>query len=164
MLKAKGQAEAYARDLPVEEGWPPFLIVCDVGFCFDLYADFSGTGKHYAQFPDREGFRIYLTDLRGGEVPGPATPSLACSASLDPSRKRVEVTRDIAALLAKLAKALETRHPAEHVVTFLMRCIFCMFAQSVRLFPDQNAFTALLERCRTDPVKFVGFWVSCGGR
>lgn len=48
MLKARGQAEGYARDLPAEEGYPPFLIVCDVGFCFDLYADFSGTGKHYA--------------------------------------------------------------------------------------------------------------------
>lgn len=35
MLAAKGQAEGYARDLPEE--WPPFLIVCDVGFCFDVY-------------------------------------------------------------------------------------------------------------------------------
>ena len=44
MQQAKGQAEGYARDLPTDEGWPPFLIVCDVGFCLDLYADFSGTG------------------------------------------------------------------------------------------------------------------------
>ena len=58
MLRAKGQAEGYARDLPPAEGWPPFVIVCDVGFCFDVYADFSGTGKHYAQFPDRERFRL----------------------------------------------------------------------------------------------------------
>ena len=56
MLRAKGQAEGYARDLPKDEGYPPFLIVCDVGFCFDLYADFSGLAKHYAQFPDREIF------------------------------------------------------------------------------------------------------------
>lgn len=59
MVAAKGQAEGYVRDLPAEETSPPFLIVCDVGFCFDLYADFSGTGRHYAQFPDREGFRLY---------------------------------------------------------------------------------------------------------
>ena len=64
MQAAKGQAEGYARDVPPQEGRPPFLIVCDVGFCFDLYADFSGTGGHYAQFPDRERFRIHLTDLR----------------------------------------------------------------------------------------------------
>lgn len=31
MLKAKAQAENYARDLPVDHGWPPFLIVVDVG-------------------------------------------------------------------------------------------------------------------------------------
>ncbi len=68
MLAAKGQAENYAKDLPAAEGWPPFLIVCDVGFCLDLYADFSGTGKHYAQFPDRERFRLYLPDLRRAEV------------------------------------------------------------------------------------------------
>ena len=36
MLKARGQAEGYARDLPADEGYPPFLIVCDIGFCFDL--------------------------------------------------------------------------------------------------------------------------------
>lgn len=65
MLKAKGQAEAYARDLPSDEGWPPFIIICDVGFCFDVYADFSATGKHYAQFPDREGFRIYCLTCTG---------------------------------------------------------------------------------------------------
>jgi hypothetical protein len=50
MLAARGQAERYVRDLPVEEAAPPFLIICDVGFCFDIYADFSGTGRHYLQF------------------------------------------------------------------------------------------------------------------
>jgi hypothetical protein len=37
MVAAKGQAECYVRDLPPDESSPPFLIVCDVGFCFDLY-------------------------------------------------------------------------------------------------------------------------------
>ncbi len=40
MLRAKGQAEGYVRDLPGDEPAPPFLIVCDIGFCFDVYADF----------------------------------------------------------------------------------------------------------------------------
>jgi hypothetical protein len=30
MVLARGQAEAYAKALPIEEGWPPFLIVVDV--------------------------------------------------------------------------------------------------------------------------------------
>lgn len=93
MLEAKGQAEGYARDLPAEEGWPPFLIVCDVGFCFDLYADFTGTGKHYAQFPDREGFRIYLPDLARPEIQERLRAVWTDAHSLDPARQRVRVTR-----------------------------------------------------------------------
>src|ERR1700680_683996 len=68
MMSARRQAEDYAKALPVSEGCPPFLIVCDVGHCFEIYADFSGQGKNYAQFPDRQGFRIYLEDLRDDKI------------------------------------------------------------------------------------------------
>jgi len=156
MLKAKGQAEGYARDLPAEEGWPPFVIVCDIGFCFDIYADFSGTGKHYAQFPDRENFRLYLDDLRRPEMRARLRAIWTEPLALDPSRERVRVTRDIAALLALLAKALEARHAPQHVAIFLMRCIFSMFAQSVGLLPSPTSFTELLEDCRKDPNAFLG--------
>ncbi len=154
MQKAKGQAEGYARDLPPEEGWPPFLLVCDVGFCLDLYADFSGTGKHYAQFPDRERFRIYLPDLRRPDVRALLRRVWLDPKSLDPALRRAQVTRDIAALLARLAAALEgtptrPRHAPAHVAAFLMRCIFCMFAQSVGLLPA-GSFSKLLERCRAN--------------
>lgn len=160
MQKAKGQAEGYARDVPPEEGWPPFIIVCDVGFCFDIYADFSGTGKHYAQFPDREGFRFYLEDLRQPAYRETLRLIWTDPLSLDPSRKRVAVTRDIAALLARLARALEgpkekPRHTPQHVATFLMRCIFSMFAQSVGLLPSPTSFTELLQGCRGNPQSFV---------
>jgi hypothetical protein len=161
MQQAKGQAEGYARDLPPEEGWPPFLIVCDVGFCLDLYADFSGTGKHYAQFPDRERFRIYLPDLRQEDVRGRLRTVWLDPNALDPALRRAEVTRDIAALLAKLAAALEgpparPRHTPAHVATFLMRCIFCMFAQSVGLLPERTSFSDLLKRCQGSLPAFVG--------
>jgi hypothetical protein len=160
MLKAKGQAEGYARDLPAAEGWPPFVIVCDVGFCLDVYADFSGTGKHYAQFPDREGFRLYLPDLCKPELRDRLRSIWTDPMTLDPSRQRVRVTRDIADYLARLARALEgprdkPRHAPQHVATFLMRCIFSMFAQSVGLLPSGTAFTELLEDCRKDPRSFV---------
>ena len=161
MLAAKGQAEGYIRDLPTEESSPPFLIVCDVGFCFDVYDDFSGTGRHFAQYPDREGFRIYLPELRD-----PAKRDLLRRIweepqTLNPAHRRVAVTRDIAALLAKLAMELEgpkdrPRHPPQSVATFLMRAIFCMFAQSVGLFPTKDSFTDLLKDCRGAPQSFVG--------
>jgi hypothetical protein len=88
MLRARGQAEGYARDLPAEEGYPPFLIVCDVGFCLDLYADFSGTGKHYAQFPDRAGYRLYLSDLRDARVLERLRLIWLEPQALDPARRK----------------------------------------------------------------------------
>ncbi len=155
-----GNAERYARDLPADEGWPPFIVVCDVGFCLDIHADFTGTGKHYARFPDREGFRVYLPDLRRPEIQERLRLIWTDPHALDPSRKRVRVTREIAALLAKLARALEgpkdkPRHAPQTVATFLMRCIFTMFAQSVGLLPNYS-FTEVLEACRGDPRSFVG--------
>ena len=156
MLRAKGQAEGYVRDLPAQEASPPFLIVCDIGFCFDLYADFSGTGRHYAQFPDREGFRLYLSDLRRPEIRNRLAAIWREPLSLDPARRRVEVTREIAGLLARLARDLEKVHAPNTVATFLMRCIFCMFAQSVGLLPTRHAFTELLEACERHPASFVG--------
>ncbi|MFI4876242.1 MAG: type IIL restriction-modification enzyme MmeI, partial [Blastopirellula sp. JB062] len=60
MRKARNQAERYAKALPE---WPPFLIVTDVGHCFDLYADFSGSGKLYLPFPDPQSFRVPLERL-----------------------------------------------------------------------------------------------------
>ena len=68
MISARYQAQEYARALPVAHGWPPFVLVCDVGHCIEVYADFSGQGKNYAQFPDRQGFRIFLSDLRDESV------------------------------------------------------------------------------------------------
>ncbi len=156
MLSARGQAEGYVRDLPTDEAAPPFLIVCDVGFCFDVYADFSGTGRHYVQFPDRNSFRIYLQDLKRAEIRERLRAIWTEPASLDPSRARTEVTRDIAEYLARLVRALEARHAPDAVALFVMRCIFCMFAQSVELLPAKDTFTAILERCRGNPEKFVG--------
>src|SRR3546814_12647587 len=90
MRNARQQAENYARRLPAEEGWPPFLAIVDVGHVIELFADFSLPGKHYAQFPDRPSFRTYLEDLRepgirerllktwtDQESPNPAPPTAA---------------------------------------------------------------------------------------
>ena len=50
MLNARQQAEDYARHLPNSHEWPPFIIVCDVGNCFEIYADFTGKGRNYSQY------------------------------------------------------------------------------------------------------------------
>src|SRR5260370_39930062 len=68
MLAARKQAEDYARALPVEHGYPPFLLVVDIGHVIEVYADFSGQGKNYAHFPDRQSYRLGLNDLREKKV------------------------------------------------------------------------------------------------
>ena len=63
MINARKQAEDYAKAFPRMRSWPPFLIVCDVGHCSEISADFTEHRKNYRAFPDRQGFRIYLDEL-----------------------------------------------------------------------------------------------------
>ena len=106
MIGARRQAQEYARALPTDHGWPPFVLVCDVGHCIEVYADFSGQGKNYAQFPDRQGFRIYLQDLRDPETRHRLKLIWTQPRELDPARQSAKVTREIAARLAEVSKGL----------------------------------------------------------
>lgn len=146
MAAAKRQAEAYAKALPGEDGWPPFIIVVDVGHVIEVYADFSLQGKHYAQFPDRQGYRISMDDLRRPEIRTRLRTIWSDPLSLDPARRSAQVTREIAELLANLSQSLEKRgYSAGSVATFLMRCVFTMFAEDVGLL-KRSSFYAFLER------------------
>ncbi len=163
MRQAREQAETYAKRLPPEEGWPPFLVIVDIGHVIELYADFSLQGKHYAQFPDRQSYRIYLEDLRDESLRDRLRLLWTDPQALNPARRSAEVTREVAELLAKVSKSLETRliralpedrpleqlaadrHAiAEKVALFLMRCLFTMFAEDVGLL-TRASFTGLLE-------------------
>jgi hypothetical protein len=64
LLRARSQAEQYARALPASEGWPPFLIVLDVGNRIELYAEFSRSGATDTPLPDPSHHRLTLDDLR----------------------------------------------------------------------------------------------------
>ena len=151
LLRARSQAESYARALPVEEGRPPFLLVVDVGNCIELYAEFSRSGATYTPFPDPSSHRIRLTDLLRDDVRERLRQVWLAPLSLDPSRESARVTREIASRLAQLAKSLEASgHPAESVAQFLMRCLFTMFAEDVRLLPE-DAFRNLLNTHRERP-------------
>ncbi len=155
MLNAKRQAEEYARALPTSHGWPPFILVCDVGHCIEVYADFSGQGKNYTQFPDRQGFRIYLEDLRNADIRDQLRKIWDEPLLLDPAQASAKVTRDIAKRLAQVSIALEKqKYPAEDVAMFLMRCLFTMFAEDVGLLPEKS-FKDVLEECEKAPDTFV---------
>jgi hypothetical protein len=154
MQNARRQAEDYVRLLPPDHVAPPFIITCDVGHCFELYANFRGDGKAYEQFPDRQGFRIYLEDLRQEEVRRRFKAIWTDPRNLDPTLRSAEVTRNIAERLAAVSRALEAKSfPADQVAMFLMRCLFTMFAEDVGLLPPK-AFHDLLQDCEAHPDLF----------
>lgn len=155
MNNARAQAENYARHLPADHEWPPFIIVCDVGHCFEFYADFTGKGRNYSQFPDRQNFRVYLDDLVKPEVQSMIRQIWSDPHTLDPTMRAVKATRAIAERLAAVSKRMEQRKlPAEEVAAFLMRCIFTMFTEDVGLLP-KNTFTHLLDRAIDKPNTFA---------
>ncbi len=172
LLRARSQGEAYARALPGAEGRPPFVLVVDVGTVIEVYAEFSKTGGTYTPYPDPRSHRLQLADLARPEVQDRLRRIWTDPDSLNPARISAQVTRDVAALLAQLAKSLEGSHngsaknfkpnqpdaPVNHalaapetVAAYLTRCLFSMFAEDVELLP-KGAFLGLLQTHRNDPV------------
>lgn len=156
--KAYHQACGYVKDLPAAEGRPPFVIVCDVGHCFEIYSEFTCTGGTYVRFPDPHKHRITLDDLRLQPVRDRLRRLWLDPLSLDPSRQSARVTREIAAVLARLATSLESDgHDAQIVASFLQRCLFSLFAEDTGLLP-QKAFTGVIQRSLNHPQGQVAFF------
>ncbi len=154
MLSARRQAEDYAKALPVDHGYPPFLLIADVGHVIEVYADFSGQGKNYAHFPDRQSFRLTMEDLLNEQVQKRLAAIWTDPLSLDPTRISAVVTKDVAERLAKIATALEKKYDAKDVAEFLMRCLFTMFAEDAQLIPKKS-FENLLKELKDTPNTFV---------
>jgi hypothetical protein len=154
MRNARKQAEGYVFLLDADHKAPPFIIVCDVGHCFELYADFTGTGRAYTQFPDRNGYRVFLEDMRDANCRELLKAIWTDPHGLDPTRKAVRVTREIAGYLAEVSRGLEQRgNNPEDVAHFLMRCLFTMFAEDTGLLPAES-FRDLLSKCVEKPEIF----------
>lgn len=151
MLKARNQADRYARAIAREDGWPPFLIIVDVGHVIEVYADFSRQGQGYSQYPDGNTYRIQLDNLVEEHIRERLKTIWEDPFSLDPSLQSAKVTREIADHLAKLGISLEAQGlGSETVAHFLMRCLFSMFAEDVELIP-KGSLTELLEKLRDHP-------------
>lgn len=92
-----------------------------------------------------------LEDLRDPDVRERLRCIWTDPLGLDPAAKAARVTRQIADLLAKVAKRLEARdHNPERVSGFLMRLLFTMFAEDSKLIPE-GSFTGLLKAQRQHP-------------
>ena len=151
LLRARAQAEGYARALPAAEGRPPFVLVVDVGTVIELYAEFTRSGATYTPFPDPRSHRIALADLLKPELRQRLRLVWTDPLALDPTRTSARITREVATHLAELAKSLEqSGHRADHVAAFLTRSLFSMFAEDVALLP-KGSFLKLLQTHRADP-------------
>ena len=161
MADARVQAERYALALPDNHKTPPFLIVADIGRSFELYFDWAGNGRGYSFFPDQQNYRITLDQLHDEKIRDLLRAIWTDPASVDPRLKAAEVTRDIAKQLSLVAGHLEENqrqlNPGkdedavafgiESTSLFLMRILFCMFAEDVELLP-KGSFTAFLDEAR----------------
>ena len=164
MLKARGQAEQYARALPASEGRPPFLVVVDVGHSIELYSEFTRTGGNYVPFPDPRSHRFLLGQLSDEQTRETLRLVWTDSLALDPARRSARVTREIAEKLGRLAQSLEaSKHNAEVVATFLMRALFTMFAEDMELLP-KDSFLKLLESLHGHSEQFVPMVEELWGR
>ena len=115
---------------------PPLLVTCDQER-FEVHTNFTGTRPLVYSFT--------LSDLLN------AVPTANCALPplevlraaftnpdlLRPEASQVRVTEHVAEEFAKLADSLERRgiHP-EKAAHFLMRLLFCLFADSTDLLPD----------------------------
>jgi hypothetical protein len=158
MRGAYAQARNYAANLPGDHPNPPFLIVLDVGRAFEVYFDWTDNGRGFEPFPDARASRIPLDALSDKDIQKRLRGIWTNPASVDPRKVSAEVSRSVATNLAFVSDHLEgkikrddTLSPAERAergqraALFLMRILFCMFAEDVGLLP-KGKFTEFLER------------------
>ena len=132
---------------------PPLLVVCDLDR-FAVHTNFTGTAK-----------RVYAFSLADLAAPvateGSALPPLdvlravfAAPERLRPERTAEYVTEQAAAEFATLAESLRQRGvDPERAAHFLMRLLFCLFAEDIDLLP-RRLFTRLVEQTRRRPSVF----------
>ncbi len=140
------QARLYASALKQDP--PPLLIVVDIGERVWIWP--RGTDGGYAPFYSPKRIVIPLAEIADETYAGVLLACFENPSELDPSKFQEQVTREIAEQLARLAADLEKVHEADEVARFLMRCLFCMFAEDVDLLPT-NHFTKLLLKALRHP-------------
>jgi hypothetical protein len=167
MTTARAQVENYAKNLPASEPVAPFLIVCDIGRAIEIYHDSAGNGRGYTFFPDKLSYRVALAKLRDAEIAARLKAIWTDPRSIDPRFHAADVTRRVAMSLAQVSKDLEegtrlrskqtsAREQAEEIeeaALFLMRILFCMFAEDVGLLPE-GKFSEFLRKAESNDELF----------
>ncbi len=151
LRRAYGQARQYAAHDPSGMA-PPYLLVLDVAKTLLVYHRWGGTYQGFAA-----GHRIDLATLDQRRADIDLLRDIwTAPTKRDPRQHAQAVTQEIAAKLATLASALESRgFEPERVARFLMRVVFSCFAEDVDLLP-REAFRQTVQRAGVegDPIKF----------
>ena len=155
LKKAYEQLNDYREDL----GNPPLLVVCDFER-FEVHTNFTATSPRVYAFS--------LDDLNRNQVTAtcPLTPLDVLRALfgdynvLRPERTDAQVTLEAAKLFSRLAERLELEErnlgaTREEIAHFLMRLLFCLFADSIGLLPNHVFRNLLHSDDRFIPRKFL---------
>jgi len=128
-------------------GNPPLLVVCDMGR-IRVVPQFTG----YVTTP----IDIAITDLADARVRETLRHLWNDPNALKPTQTREGVTLEAARQFGIIADRLRSRDATEpHTVAhFLIRVLFCLFAENIRLLPHKH-FSTMLERFRTTPEGFM---------
>jgi restriction-modification enzyme MmeI-like protein len=124
---------------------PPLLIVSDMETII-IHTNFTNTIKR----------KIILTfdDLLTKEGLGELRSAFEHPEQLRSDQTTEGVTRQAAQEFGKLAEALRSAgHDPEKSAHFLIRILFCLFAEDVGLLPE-NLFTKLVDSTKDNPTKF----------
>jgi len=150
--KRKGKyhdlAEAYRQLCMYREALenPPLLIVSDIART-EIHTNFTGTAKQV--------HAIQLEHLDEPESLDLLRRVFTDALSFKPDITAARVTEDIAKQFGALAHSLRSRgHDPHTAAHFLMKCMFCLFAEDVGLLPD-NLLTKLIEHQRKDPARLT---------
>jgi type II restriction/modification system DNA methylase subunit YeeA len=159
--KHKNLEKAYQQlnDYREELGNPPLLVVCDLER-FEIHTNFTATKKRVYAFN--------LDDLNHGHATAtcPLAPLEVLRALfgdyniLRPEHTDAYVTQEAAKLFSKLAERMELEErnlgaTRAEIAHFLMRLLFCLFADSIGLLPDRVFRKMIQSDDRFLPRKFL---------
>ena len=145
--RGKDLRAAYAhlqRYAPALEN-PPLLIVCDLAR-FEIHTNWTNTvGQTYD---------IGLDELAEPRKLRWLKWAFTDPEQLKPGLTRRTLTEQAAAEFARLAQRLRDRgHPSQSVAHFIIRLVFCMFAEDVDLLPGKM-FGRMLDSAGRSPDEF----------
>lgn len=124
---------------------PPLLIVCDLD-TIQIHTNFTNTVKRV--------FNLKLDDLLTAQGLDTLRSVFHNPEALKSAQSIENVTAQAAARFALIADRLRAAgHPAQESAHFLIRLLFCLFAEDVKLLPER-ILTRLVQSFRNRPGTF----------